>query len=77
MAYLSCYNFWTSEFNNNVSAKKRVQDSSLDQTRFTVNDTLKNVEKRTTNFEQSNDEDVINKAYLDKKYPRKRVIFHE
>ena len=67
MAYNSYDKLWRSEFYNNVSAKDRVQDINLSQLKLKVNDTYKKDEKLTTKFELSNDEDGVNKAYLDEK----------
>ena len=36
-----------------------------------MNDSFKKDEKKTTKFEASNDEDVMNKAYLHKKSSKK------
>ena len=58
---------WRSELFNDVSAKDRVQDINLNQLKLKVNDTCKKDEKVTTKFKPSHDEDVKNKAYLDKK----------
>ena len=44
-----------------------MQDINLNQLKLKVNDTSKKDEKLTTNFEPSNDEDVIKKASSDKK----------
>ena len=67
MAYISYDKLWRSEFHNNVSAKDRVQDINLNQLKLNVNEAYTKDEKKTTNFEPSNPEDVINKAYLDEK----------
>ena len=56
-----------SEFYNNVSAKDRVQEMNLNQTKVKINDTYKKDEKIPTNFEPSHNEDVIHKGYLDTK----------
>ena len=45
---------------------------NLNQLKLKVNDTYKNDEK-ITNFEPSNDENVINKAYLDEKLSKIEV----
>ena len=44
-----------------------MRDNLLNQLKLKVNDTYKKDEKVTTNYEPSNDEDVINKAYLAQK----------
>ena len=64
MAYGSYDELWRSEFYNNVSAKNRVQDISLNRLELKVNNTYDKDEKFTTKFEAVND-DVINKGYLD------------
>ena len=65
MAYISYDNLWRGEFYNNVSAKHKRQDISLNQLKLKVNDTFKIYERMSTTFEPSDDSDVINKAYLD------------
>ena len=65
MAYFSYDKLWRSKFYNNVCAKDRVQDINLNQLKLKVNDSYKKEEK-TTKFEAVNDEDIINKACLDK-----------
>ena len=55
------------EFDNIVSRRDKLQDINFNQLRLEVHDTYKKDEKLTTNVEHSNDEDVINKAYLDEK----------
>ena len=67
MAHFSYQKLWRSEFYNNVSAKDGLQDINLDRSKLEKNDSYKKGEKVTTNIETSNDEDVINKVYLDKK----------
>ena len=67
MAYICYDKMWRSEFYNNVSAKDRVQDINLTQLKLKVNDTYKKDEKITTNFQSSDDSNVINQAYLDTK----------
>ena len=67
MAYNKYDKLWRSEFYNNVSAKDKVQDINLNQLKPTTNDTYRKDEKITTNFQLFEDEDVINKAYIDEK----------
>ena len=55
-------------FYNNVSAKDRLQDINFNDLKLKVKDTFKKDEKKTTKIESSNDEVVINKAYLDRLY---------
>ena len=52
------------EFGNIVFQKDKVQDINLNPLKLGVIVTYKIVEKITTNFESSNDEDVINKVFL-------------
>ena len=67
MAYISYNNLWESEFDGIVSKRDKLQDLSINQLKLEVHDTYKKDEKITTNFEPVDDEDVINKGYLDSK----------
>ena len=67
MAYISNDKFWRNQLFNIVSAKDKVQDISFNQLKLKVNDTYKKDEKIATKFEPSNNEGVVNKAYLDKR----------
>ena len=67
MAYISYNKLWESEFDGIVSKRDRLQDSNISQLKLEVHDTYKNGEKLTTNFEAVNNEDVINKSFLDEK----------
>ena len=66
MAYIIYNKLWQSKFYNSVSTKDRVQDINLNQLNLKVNDTYKK-DQKITNFEPSDDSDVLNKAYLDTK----------
>ena len=65
MAYISYNKLWESEFDGIVSRRDRLQDSNISQLKLEIYDTYKKNEKITTNFESGNNEDVINKGYLD------------
>ena len=67
MAYISYIKLWESEFDGIVSNRDKLQDANLNQIKLEVHDTYKKDEKITTNFEPVNNEDVINKSYLDSK----------
>ena len=67
MAYISYNKLWESEFDGIVSKRDKLQDSNINQLKLEVHDTYKKDEKITTTFEAVNDEDVINKGYLDDK----------
>ena len=67
MAYISHNKLWESEFDGIVSKRDKLQDSIINQLKLEVHDTYEKDEKVTTNFEPINDEDVINKGYLDEK----------
>ena len=66
MAYKSYIKMWESEFDNFLSKRDNFQDMNINQLQPELHDTYKKVEK-TTNFEAINNEDVINKAFLDDK----------
>ena len=67
MAYISYNRLWESEFDGIVSKRDKLQDSNINELKLEVHDTYKKDEKITTNFKAVNDEDVINKGYLDEK----------
>ena len=67
MAYISYNKLWESEFDGIVSKRDKLQDSNINQLKLEVHDTYKKDEKLTTNFEPVDNEDVINKGYLDEK----------
>ena len=67
MAYISYNKLWESEFDGIVSKRDRLQDSNFSQLKLEVHDSYKKDEKLTTNFEPNDNEDVINKGYLDSK----------
>ena len=67
MAYISYNKLWESEFDGIVSKRDKLQDANISQLKLEVHDSYKKDEKLTTTFEAVNDEDVINKGYLDSK----------
>ena len=67
MAYISYNKLWESEFDGIISKRDKLQDLNINQLRLEVYDTYKKDEKLTTNFEAVDNEDVINKGYLDSK----------
>ena len=67
MAYISYNKLWESEFDGIVSKRDKLQDLNINQLKLEVHDTYKKDEKIKTNFEATDDSDVINKAYLDEK----------
>ena len=66
-AYISYKKLWESEFDNIVSKKDKVQDLNINQLKLEVHDSYKKDEKLATNFEPTDNADVIDKAYLDEK----------
>ena len=67
MAYISYNKLWESEFDGIVSKRDKLQDLNINQLKLEVHDTYKKDEKITTHFEAVNNEDVINKSFLDEK----------
>ena len=67
MAYISYNKLWESEFDGIVSKRDKLQDLNINNLKLEVLDTYKKDEKITSNFEPVNNEDVINKGYLDEK----------
>ena len=70
MAYISYNKLWESEFDGIVSKRDKLQDVNISQLKLEVHDTYKKDEKITTNFEPTDNTDVINKGYLDDKLLR-------
>ena len=64
MAYFSYKNLWESECDSIVSRRDKLQDLNNNPLELEVNETYKKDEKITTNFEPTDDQDVINKAHL-------------
>ena len=67
MAYISYNKLWESEFDGIVSKRDKLQDLNINNLKLEIHDTYKKDERITTNFEPNDDEDVINKGYLDSK----------
>ena len=67
MASISYNKLWESEFDGIVSKRDKLQDLNINQLKLEVHDTYKKDEKITTNFEPFDNEDVINKSFLDEK----------
>ena len=67
MAYITYNKLWESEFDGIVSKRDKLQDLNINQLKLEVHDTYKKDEKLTTDFEAVDNEDVINKGYLDEK----------
>ena len=67
MAYISYNKLWESDFDGIVSKRDKLQDCNISQLKLEVHDTYKKDKKITRNFEPVDNEDVINKVYLDSK----------
>ena len=67
MASISYNKLWESEFDGVVSKRDKLHDLNINQLKLKVHDTYKKDEKITTNFEATDNLDVINKGYLDEK----------
>ena len=72
MAYISYNKLWESEIDNTVSLKDKTQDVNINQLKVKVNEAYKKDEKTTIKFEPIDNDDVMNKAYLDKKISKNR-----
>ena len=75
MDYISYNKLWEWEFDSIVSKRDKLQDMNFTQIKLEVNDSYKKDEKITTDFEPTDNSDVINKAYWTKVYPKQRVIY--
>ena len=72
MLYISYNKLWESEFDNIVSKRDKLQDLNIKQLKLEVHDIYKKDEEITTNFEPTDDSDVIKKSYLDEKFKKDR-----
>ena len=70
MAYRYYNKLSGSELDNIDSKRGKLQDLNIDQLILEVHDTFEKDEKITTNYEAVNDEDVINKSFLDEKFSK-------
>ena len=71
MAYISYNKLSESEFSGIASKRDKLQDININQLKLKVIYTYKKDDKLETNFEAVNNEDVINKVYLDEKLLKK------
>ena len=67
MAYISYNKLWESEFDGIVSKRDKLQDLKINQLKLEIHDTYKKDENLSTKFKATDNEDVINKGYLDEK----------
>ena len=67
MADISYNKLRESEFDGIVSKRDKLKDLNINQSKLEVHDTYKKDEKITTNFDPTDDSDVIHKGYLDEK----------
>ena len=67
MAYISYNKLWESEFDGIVSKRDKLKDANISKLKLEIHDTYEKDENITTNFEAVDNEDVINKGYLDEK----------
>ena len=65
MTYISYVKLWESEIDNIVSQSDKLQDLNINQLKVEVHDAFKKDEKLTSDINPINNEDVINKGYLD------------
>ena len=76
MAYIIYNKFWESEVDGIVCKVDKRQNFNIYQLKLEVHDTYKKDEKLKTNFEPTDNSDVIKKSYLDEKLKKCMVIFH-
>ena len=67
MAYISYNKLWESGFDGIVSKRDKIQDLNINQLKLQVHNRYEKDDKITTDFEPVNNEDAINKSYLDEK----------
>ena len=76
MAYISYQKLWESEIDIIVSKRDKLQDLNIIQFKLQVHKTYEKGEKIRTNFEPTDNTDVINKGYLDETvfFLKKRTV---
>ena len=74
MASISYHKLWETKVCNNVSAKRRVQNTNLNQLNLKVNDPYKNDRTIATHFETSDPQDVITKLFIEAKLSKKECL---
>ena len=67
MDYISYVKLWEIELDNIVSQTDKLQDLNFNQLKLEVHDTYQTNGKITTDFEPTDDSEVINKSYLEEK----------
>ena len=67
MAYVGYNSLWESEIDGIVSKRDKSQDANINQLKLELHDNYKKDQILTTNFDPTDNSDVINKAYLDEK----------
>ena len=77
MAYISYNNLWESKFDNTVSKRDKLQDLTINQLKLQVHDTFKRDEKIITDFEPTDNLDVITEGYLDEKKINGHISYAE
>ena len=73
MVYMSYIKLMEGEFDGSVSKRDKIQDVSFSQLILEVHDTFKKVEKTTTNFQPTDNTDVIDKTHMDKNLSKTQV----
>ena len=71
MAFIPYKKIWESEFDGIVFKRDKLQDSNINQLKLKIRDFYKKNEKITTNFEPTDEPDVINKTHLVEKIKKK------
>ena len=76
MVHISYNKLWEPEFHRVVSKRDKLQDLNNNQLKLEAPDSFQKDEKTKLNFEAVDNEDVINKDYLDEKIKINMEIFH-
>ena len=63
MAYIGSNKIWENRFDNIFSKRDKLQDLKINQLKLEVLITYKKDEKLTTNFEPTENSDVVNNCY--------------
>ena len=75
MSYKPYMKLWESGFHNIVSKRDKLQHLKPIQLKLEIHDSYKKDEKPTTNFEHTDNTNVVNKTHLEEKLSKNKVRF--
>ena len=74
MSYVRYNNLGESKINGIDSKREKLQDMKIIQVKLDIHDSFKEDKNLATNFERTDNTDVMNKSYLDENFLKKRSL---